>query len=83
MPETEPTPHVKVTLQTLYDKQLENQALLVKTLAKLEALADVPERLRLVELRQARGEWVERVAYTALAAGITAVIGLVIGMVNK
>jgi hypothetical protein len=83
MADTETTPHVKVTLQTLYDKQLENQALLVKTLAKLENLADVPERLRLVELRQARGEWVERVAYVALAAGVTSVLGMVIGMVSK
>jgi hypothetical protein len=83
MSETEPTPHVKVTLQTLYDKQLENQALLVKTLAKLENLADVPERLRTVELRQARAEWVERVAYVALASGVTSVVGLLVGVVNK
>ena len=83
MPETNETPHIKVTLQTLYDKQLENQALLVKTLSKLENLADVPERLRAVELRQARTEWIERVAYTALAAGVTSVIGLIIGVATR
>lgn len=67
----ETTPHVKVTLQTLYDKQLENQRLLVETLAKLEAMADLPERLRAVELRQAKAEWVEKVAYAALIAAVT------------
>jgi hypothetical protein len=80
MSDTESTPHVKVTLQTLYDKQLENQKLLVQTLAKLEAMADVPERLRAVELRQARTEWIERVAYVALASGVTSLIGMMIGM---
>jgi hypothetical protein len=80
MSDTESTPHVKVTLQTLYDKQLENQKLLVETLAKLEAMADVPERLRAVELRQARTEWIERVAYVALASGVTSLIGMMIGM---
>ena len=80
MSDTESTPHVKVTLQTLYDKQLENQKLLVQSLAKLEAMADVPERLRAVELRQARTEWIERVAYVALASGVTSLIGMMIGM---
>jgi len=82
MADTEPT-HIKVTLQTLYDKQLENQRLLVETLAKLEAMNDLPERVRQIELKQARAEWIERVAYTALAAGVSAVIGVVLGMVGK
>ncbi len=83
MSDTEQTPHVKVTLQTLYDKQLENQKLLVQTLAKLEVMADLPERLRNVELRQARSEWIERVAYVALASGVTSIIGVIMGMVSK
>lgn len=77
------TPHVKVTLQTLYDKQLENQRLLVQTLAKLEAMNDIPERVRMIELKQARTEWIERVAYAALAAGVSALVGMIIGMVGQ
>jgi hypothetical protein len=77
------TPHVKVTLQTLYDKQLENQRLLVQTLAKLEAMNDIPERVRMIELKQARTEWIERVAYAALAAGVSALVGMIIGMVGR
>jgi hypothetical protein len=66
----ESSPHVKVTLQTIYDKQLDNERLLVRTLERLDGLADVPDRLRAVELAQARGQWVERVAYTALSGAI-------------
>lgn len=66
----EATPHVKVTLQTIYDKQLDNERLLVRTLERLDGLADVPDRLRAVELEQARTRWVERVAYTALSGAI-------------
>lgn len=81
--EPETAPHVKVTLQTLYDKQLENQRLLVETLAKLEAMNDLPERVRQLELKQARTEWIERVAYTALLAAVSGLVGIVIGLVNK
>lgn len=63
-------PHVKVTLQTIYDKQLDNERLLVRTLERLDGLADVPDRLREVELKQARTEWIERIAYTAMGSAI-------------
>ena len=66
-------PHVKVTLQTIYDKQLDNEKLLVRTLERLDGLSDVPDRLRAVEIAQARAAWVERVAYSALAGAIIAV----------
>ena len=76
----EEQPHARITMQMLYDKQLENQRLLVETLAKLEVLADVPERLRAVELRQARTEWIEKVAYAALVAGVTGLMSAVLMM---
>lgn len=63
-------PHVKVTINDLYKEQQETNKLLVKTVAHLEQLADVPDRLRAVELAQARGSWVERIAYSALAGAI-------------
>lgn len=79
MQDEEQQPHVKVTMNTLYRMQLDNQKLLVETLAKLEAMTDVPERLRAVELKIARAEWIERVAYTALASGVAALVGMMIG----
>lgn len=63
-------PHVRITLQTIYDKQLDNERLLVRTLERLDGLADIPDRLRAVELEQARTKWVERIAYTALTGAI-------------
>jgi hypothetical protein len=72
-------PHVKVTMNTLYKMQLDNQKLLVETIAKLELMTDVPERVRSIELKLARTEWIERVAYVALAAGVSALVGMIIG----
>lgn len=37
--------------------------------------SDHAERIRLLELAQARQEWVERISYSALTAGVIALIG--------
>ena len=74
--------HVRVTLQMLYQKQLDNEKLLVETLAQLKALSDVPERLRAVEIWQAKTAWVEKLVYTALVAGVGAWITIIVRMVN-
>jgi hypothetical protein len=66
----EKEPHVRVTLQTIYDKQLDNERLLVRTLERLDGLADVPDRLRSVEQRIAEAAWVPKVVMAALTAGI-------------
>jgi len=75
-------PHVRVTLQTIYDKQLDNERLLVRPLEKLDGLADVPDRLRRVENQQAATAWVPKVVLASLTAGIgglaTALFGLLI-----
>ena len=77
----ETLPHVRVTLQTIYDKQLDNEKLLVRTLERLDGLSDVPDRLRVVETKQAEYAWVPKVVMTSLTAGLaglgTAVFGLV------
>ena len=78
----ETQPSVRVTLQTIYDKQLDNEKLLVRTLERLDGLADVPDRLRMVENKQAEAAWVPKVVLASLTAGIaglgTALFGLVI-----
>lgn len=70
MPDETTQPHVKVTLQTIYDKQLDNEKLLVRTLERLDGLADVPDRLRAVEQNQAESAWVPKVVLGALTAGV-------------
>lgn len=78
----ETQPHVKVTLQTIYDKQLDNEKLLVRTLERLDGLADVPDRLRIVEQRQAEGAWVPKVVMASLVAGISGLLTAVFTVVR-
>jgi hypothetical protein len=68
------TPHVRVTLQTIYDKQLDNERLLVRTLERLDGLSDVPDRLRAVETAQAEAAWVPKVVLASLVAGISGLV---------
>jgi hypothetical protein len=76
-------PHVKITMNDLYKEQQETNKLLVKTVAHLETLADVPDRLRAVEVAQARGAWVEKIAYSALGGAIIAVGTVIISSISK
>jgi hypothetical protein len=76
-------PHVRITLQTIYDKQLDNEKLLVRTLAKLDGLADVPDRLRAVENAQAEASWVPKVVLASLASGITGLVTALFSIVGK
>jgi hypothetical protein len=76
-------PHVRITLQTIYDKQLDNEKLLVRTLAKLDGLSDVPDRLRAVENAQAEASWVPKVVLASLASGITGLVTALFSIVGK
>ena len=80
---SEPQMHVKVTINDLYKEQQETNKLLVKTVAHLEQLADIPDRMRAVELKQARNEWIEKIAYTALTGAVISVITIIVNAVSK
>ena len=84
MPDEETSqPHVRVTLQTIYDKQLDNEMLLVRTLERLDGLSDLPDRLRLVETKQAEMFWVPKVVLASLTAGVTGLATAVFGLMVK
>jgi hypothetical protein len=84
MPDEETSqPHVRVTLQTIYDKQLDNEMLLVRTLERLDGLSDLPDRLRSVETKQAEMFWVPKVVLASLTAGVTGLATAVFGLVVK
>lgn len=83
MSNVEPQMHVKVTINDLYKEQQETNKLLVKTVAHLEQLADIPDRMRSVELKQARNEWIEKIAYAALTGAILSIISVVVNAVAK
>lgn len=70
---------VRITNQVMYAKLVELSEKQIEILSELQGLRDVPERLRLVELAQARSQWLEKVAFTALGSGI---IGLGTALFN-
>ena len=70
----EETQGVRITQQAIYAKQLEHGETLVAILEKLNHLDDVPNRIREVELTLARLAWIEKIAYTGLAAGVTGLV---------
>jgi hypothetical protein len=59
---------------------LEHGETLVKILEKLDHLDQVPDRLREVELTLARLAWIEKIAYTGLASGVTGFISAIFGL---
>lgn len=70
---------VKITNQVMYAKLVELSEKQIEILSELQGLKDVPDRLRLVEIAQARSQWLEKVAFTALGSGI---IGLGTALFN-
>jgi hypothetical protein len=77
----EETTGVRITQNAIYQKQLEHGEILVRLLEKLDHLDDVPERIREVELTLARLAWIEKIAYTGLAAGLVSLVGAVMNLV--
>jgi len=77
------TTGVRITQHMIYQKQLEMNDTQIKMLEKLDGLADVPDRIREVELTLARLAWIEKIAYTGLAAGVVGLIGAVINMIGN
>jgi hypothetical protein len=74
---------VRITQNMIYQKQLEMNDTQIKMLEKLDNLESVPDRLREVELDLARLAWIEKISYTALSAGVVAIIGLLTSLVAK
>jgi hypothetical protein len=76
----EETTGVRITQHMIYQKQLEMNDTQIKMLEKLDGLSDVPDRIREVELTLARLAWIEKIAYTGLAAGITGLLSALFSM---
>lgn len=75
---TEETPG-RVTINMLYQQQLENEKLLIEMSQRLQNMEQLPSRVRDLELANAKAAWIERVAYTGLLAGVGAVITILMG----
>ena len=79
----EETTGVRITQQMIYQKQIEMNDTQLKMLVKLDNLDDVPDRIREVELSLARLAWIEKIAYTGLAAGVVSLVGSLLNMIGK
>ena len=56
----------------------ENQ---IAMMAELKHLAPLPDRVRDVESRLDRMQWIERISYSALGAGIVAIVASIFGLI--
>ena len=71
----------RVTTFMLYKEMREVKELVIEMRAdaavQKATATDHSERIRLLEIAQARMEWVERISYSALGAGIIALVGAI------
>jgi hypothetical protein len=77
------TTTVRINQNTIYRELREVKETQIQIIEKLDHLADVPGRVRQVELDLARLAWIEKIAYTGLSAAFVSIIGLLITQLVK
>jgi len=70
----------RVTMNMLYEKQLDNEKLLIRLSTKLESMENLPRRVYDLEMKNARNAWIEKVAYAALFAGVSSIAAALMNM---
>lgn len=73
----EQTGSVRVTQRHIYEKLLELQAVQIELVADIKNLKDLPNRMNNVEQKLARFEWLEKLAFSALGAGLSGFIAAI------
>lgn len=74
--------HVKVTINDLYKEQQETNKLLVKLAGELHNMSDLPDRVRGVEIAQAKMEWIDRIAKTALGGALVSFVATLFTLIR-
>ncbi len=62
---------VRITQRDIYEKLIELQAVQIELVADIKALKDLPNRVNQLEQKLARFEWIEKLAFSALGAGLS------------
>ena len=70
----EETNGVRITQRDIYEKLIELQAVQIELVADIKALKDLPTRVNQLEQKLARFEWIEKLAFSALGAGLSGFI---------
>lgn len=68
---------VRITQRDIYEKLIELQAVQIELVSDIKNLKDLPNRMNRVEQKLARFEWIEKLAFSALGAGLS---GFVAGL---
>jgi hypothetical protein len=74
--------HVRVTINDLYKEQQETNKLLIQLASELKGLSDLPDRVRNIEIQQARMEWIDRIAKTALGGAIVSFVVTIFSLIR-
>jgi hypothetical protein len=67
----EETNGVRITQRDIYEKLIEVQSVQIEIVADLKNLKDLPARMNRVEQKLARFEWIEKLSFSALGAGLS------------
>ena len=67
----EETSGVRITQRDIYEKLIEVQSVQIELVADIKNLKDLPARMNRVEQKLARFEWIEKLAFSALGAGLS------------
>lgn len=68
------TTGVRITQRDIYEKLIELQAVQIEIVSDIKNLKDLPNRMNAVEQKLARFEWIEKLAFSALGAGLSGFI---------
>ena len=65
------TTSVRITQRDIYEKLIEINAVQIEMVADIKALKDLPARMNKVEQSIARFEWIEKLAFVGIGAGLS------------
>ena len=65
------TTGVRITQRDIYEKLIEINQVQIEMVAEIKGLRDLPARMNRVEQKLARFEWIEKLAFSALGAGLS------------
>lgn len=78
----EETNGVRITQRDIYEKLIELQAVQIELVADIKSLKDLPQRVNQLEQKLARFEWIEKLAFSALGAGLAGFIAALWGLLR-
>ncbi len=65
---------VRITQRDIYEKLIELQSVQIELVTDIKSLKDLPNRVNQLEQKLARFEWIEKLAFSALGAGLSGFI---------